>query len=219
MSSDAPSRSEEQVQKFPLFPKLPLEIQRMIWEEACDLPNVIVVMWHLGRYLPRPRQYLTREAIQQLPLAWSACLYQKIPAVLNICVESRKIARRRYSRFYTRPYFSDTSSLDTSRISVYNDIKKLMYINFSADTLVFPDWQSPLLLCPYIREPDVDSALDFVQHIVIGNPDVDDLWRAKYSLISPRFAAWYPGLKSLRAGHPRGPLTKLDREKGVWLLP
>jgi hypothetical protein len=142
----------------------------MIWQEVCDLPHAINVVWHLSPNLSMPRQDLTREQIEQFPLVCDSGLCQTIPSVLNVCFEARKVALQKYDVFY-----SVRGGTQQDDLPVHDDNRKRMYINYSAATLVCPDWQTPLLIFPRTRGPEDNSALDFVRYMVIGNPDINEV--------------------------------------------
>ncbi|KAG4422830.1 hypothetical protein IFR04_004052 [Cadophora malorum] len=70
---------------FELFPKLPLEIQRMIWKEAAMVPQVVMI----GR-------------AHDVPWVTVPASFTKPPSVLHACSESRRVALPEYEIAFSK---------------------------------------------------------------------------------------------------------------------
>ena len=70
---------------FELFPKLPLEIQRMIWKEAAMVPQVVLI-----------------ERNPDIPWVAAPTSSAKPPSVLHACSESRRVALPQYEISFSR---------------------------------------------------------------------------------------------------------------------
>ncbi|PQE26416.1 hypothetical protein CJF30_00001141 [Rutstroemia sp. NJR-2017a BBW] len=204
MSSD--TYLGKSTQGFSLFSKLPLEIQGMIWEEVCNLPNVIVVMWRRQRGAPP---------------TWHFDRYQTIPSVLHTCVEARRVALQKYDVILSELGPEDVwdsqwpyQRLYTRQWTEAN--RKKIYINYAADTMACPCWDTALDICPDYPVHSAETDLSYcgvLQHIVVGNFEFHNFWRILCSWIPTELMRWLPRLQSIRVGYPRGPLTLEDNTK------
>ncbi|KAK0618894.1 hypothetical protein B0T14DRAFT_565801 [Immersiella caudata] len=75
--------------KFHAFPRLPSEIQIMIWESACTVERIVPILPGLGHLSPITHQTL------------------RVPPILHVCTNSREIGLRHYNlSFHPRLYIN-----------------------------------------------------------------------------------------------------------------
>jgi hypothetical protein len=143
---------------FTLFSTLPSEIRDMIWEEVCRFPNIIKTDKTYDDYVAEhPNQSPGLARSRNIP----GKIYYKVPSVLHVCAQSRRVALQRYKLLAGNPL---------------NDQK--LYINCHDDIMLHPDWFSVLNLGfrrakpRYALHPDpvdifdVDWQYIIVRHLV-----------------------------------------------------
>ena len=100
--------------QFTLFPKLPPELRRKIWKEACFEPRIVEVDISIYPTI------LTALSVD--------CDYETqtpTPAILHVCSESRQIGLKHYDRIFRRASFFNAKDLK----------EHIIYVNFEQDTV------------------------------------------------------------------------------------
>ncbi|KAH7410891.1 hypothetical protein BKA64DRAFT_638549 [Cadophora sp. MPI-SDFR-AT-0126] len=107
-------------EKFTLFPKLPLELRRMVWSESTKVQRDVAIYVH-------ETEQDDRDLKSTSPTLFTPC----VPVLFHVCKESREIATRIYELIRYR---------DTSAIEPFCENGRVrlgpLYFNFERDVYV-----------------------------------------------------------------------------------
>lgn len=148
---------------FTFFPKLPLEMQFMIWNEAANIPRYVDI-WH--------RPIFHRDS--EIPCLANALIsFTKVPTVLHVCQNSRKEALKHYTHFRAWEW--------KCKHDYSSHVQPKIYINWNADVICAMDtsrseeWLRILYRNPLLRRIAINCAEtspSWIHYLPIGITDV-----------------------------------------------
>ncbi|KAK1750384.1 hypothetical protein QBC47DRAFT_393990 [Echria macrotheca] len=100
--------SQENIETFHFFPRLPAELRQQIWQEACDVERIIPILPGLGHLSP-----ITHRSLAAPPL-------------LHACAESRAIGLRNYDlAFHPQLYTNRNRDRDMILYHIFSPHQKI----------------------------------------------------------------------------------------------